>query len=52
MKLKTIKTYTKGPKKLEIKRIRTILENIIFDKLGLKNETEKKNFYKRAKIKN
>jgi len=42
MKLKTIKTYTKGPKKLEIKRIRTTLENIIFDKLGLKNETEKK----------
>jgi hypothetical protein len=29
-------------KKLEIQRIKTKLENIIFDKLGLKDEIEKK----------
>ena len=51
MKLKRIITFPKGPrKKLEIKRIRTKLKSIIFDKLGLKDEI-KKNFYKRTKNK-
>ena len=37
MKLKNNKTFTKSPrKKSEIKRIKTKLENIIFDKLGWK----------------
>ena len=43
MKLKRIITFPKGPrKKLEIKRIRTKLKSIIFDKLGLKDEIKKK----------
>jgi len=43
VKLKRIITFPKGPrKKLEIKRIRTKLKSIIFDKLGLKDEIKKK----------
>jgi hypothetical protein len=54
MKLKTTKTFTKKPrKKLEIQRIRTTLENIIFNKFRLNNKIKnKQNIYKRAKIKN
>jgi hypothetical protein len=41
MNLKTIKTFTKNPrKKIEIQTIKTTLENIIFNKLGLKNKIE------------
>jgi len=40
-------------KKLEIQRIRTTLENIIFNKFRLNNKIKnKQNIYKRAKIKN
>ena len=35
MKLKTIKTFTKM---IEIQRMRTTLENMIFDKLKLNDE--------------
>jgi hypothetical protein len=50
IKLKTKKTFTE--KKLEIKKIRTELKNIIFSKLRLNNEIEnKKNLNKRAKNK-
>ena len=38
-------------KKLEIQRMRTTLENIIFGKLGLNYEIKNK-FYKRTKTKN
>jgi hypothetical protein len=42
VKLKRITTFPKGPrKKIEIKRIRTKLKIIIFDKLGLKDEIKK-----------
>jgi hypothetical protein len=41
MNLKTIKTFTKkSKKKIEIQRIITTLDNIIFDKLELKNKIE------------
>jgi hypothetical protein len=41
MKLNTNKTFTQGSrKKIEIKRMRTKLKNIIFDNLGLKNKIE------------
>jgi hypothetical protein len=42
MKLKTTKTFTKGPIKffLEIQRIRITLEDIISCKIGLKDEIE------------
>jgi hypothetical protein len=55
MKLKTNKTFTKRPrKKIEIQRMRTELENIIFGNLGLNDEIENKSkFYKKKiKIKN
>jgi len=43
MKLKTNKTYTKETrKKIEIKRMRTKLENIIFSKLKMNDEIENK----------
>jgi len=43
MKLKTNKTFTKDPrKKIEIKKIRTKLENIIYCNLRLKDEIENK----------
>jgi hypothetical protein len=43
MKLKTFKTFTKRKiKKSKIKRTRTTLENIIFDKLRLNDETKNK----------
>jgi len=43
MKLKTNKTFTKGlGKKLEIKKIKIKLENIIFGKLGLNDKIENK----------
>jgi hypothetical protein len=40
MKIKTNKTFYKRTKKniLEIKKIKIKLKNIIFDKLGLKDE--------------
>jgi hypothetical protein len=42
--LKTNKFFTKGPKEkiLEIQRIRMKLENVIIDKLGLKDKIENK----------
>jgi hypothetical protein len=43
MKLKINKTFTKRrTKKLKIQRMRTKLENIIFDKLRLNDEIENK----------
>jgi hypothetical protein len=43
MNLKTIKTFTKkSKKKIEIQRIITTLDNIIFDKLKLKNKIKKR----------
>jgi hypothetical protein len=42
MKLKTNKTFIKGRKKIEIQRMRTTLENIIFGKLKLNNKIENK----------
>jgi len=43
MKLKTNKMFSKGQrKKIKIKIIRTKLENIIFSKLGLNDDTENK----------
>jgi hypothetical protein len=43
IKLKTTKTFTKGyKKKNEIQRMRTTLENIIFDKLGLNDKIKNK----------
>jgi hypothetical protein len=43
VKLKTNKTFTKWTrKKIKIKRIRTKLKNIIFDKLGLKDKIKNK----------
>ena len=43
MKLKTNKIFSKGQrKKIKIKIIRTKLENIIFSKLGLNDDTENK----------
>jgi hypothetical protein len=43
IKLKTNKTFIKVPrKKLKIKRMMTELENILFGKLRLNNEIEKK----------
>ena len=52
MKLKTSKFLIKRPK-LKIQIIRIKLKNIIFDKLKFSNKIEnKKNFYKKNKIKN
>jgi hypothetical protein len=43
MKLKPLKLLQKDQgKKIEIQRIRTTFENIIFSKLGLKDEIENK----------
>jgi hypothetical protein len=43
LKLKTNKTFRKGPrKKIKIKRMRTRLENIIFGKLRLNDKIENK----------
>jgi len=43
IKLKTTKTFTKGSKKKnEIQRMRTTLENIIFDKLKLNDKIKNK----------
>jgi len=43
MKLKTIKFLQNDQEeKIEIRRMRIELKNIVFDKLGLKNETENK----------
>jgi hypothetical protein len=43
IKLKANKTFTKGlRKKIKIKRIRTKLEKIAYEKLGLKDEIENK----------
>jgi len=43
MKLKTIKFLQNDQEeKIEIRRMRIELKNIIFDKLGLKNETQNK----------
>jgi len=43
MKLKTNKMFSKGQrKKIKIKIIRIKLENIIFSKLGLNDDTENK----------
>jgi hypothetical protein len=52
--LKTNKTFNKGlrKKKLKIQKIRIKLKNIIFKKLGFKNEIEiNKNSIKRSKKK-
>jgi hypothetical protein len=53
--LKTNKTFNKGlrKKKLKIQKIRIKLKNIIFEKLGFKNEIEiNKNSIKRSRQKN
>jgi len=43
MKLKLNKIFIKGSrKKIKIKRIKIKLKNIIYDKLGLKDEIENK----------
>jgi hypothetical protein len=43
MKLKIIKFLQNDQEeKIEIRRMRIELKNIVFDKLGLKNETENK----------